>query len=65
MNHWLWSKEDAYKWFKEAWFKDLKEWNPVKTKVDLWKLKWSKNNKNNDDWYKIEWYHWLFFEGTK
>jgi len=65
VHHWLWTKEDAYRWFAEAGFKDLREWNPITTKMDLWKMKWSKDSKGNKDWHKVEWYHWLFFEGTK
>ena len=54
VHHWLWTKEDAHRWFAEAGFKDLKEWNPIKTRMDLWKTKWSKNSKGNKDWHKVE-----------
>lgn len=66
VHHWLWTKQDATTWFTKAGFKDLTDWNPVQNKRDVWSLKWNtKIESGNTDWHKIEWYHWLFFQGTK
>lgn len=66
VHHWLWTHEDAEKWFTEAGFKNLRDWNPVQGWREVWKLKWNtSDHSGNPEWHKIEWYHWLFFEGTK
>ncbi len=64
--HWLWTHDDAKQWLGEAGFKDLKDWNPIQGFRTVHKLKWNtKDVGTNPEWNKIEWYHWLFFEGTK
>lgn len=66
VHHWLWSKQNAIDWFSEAGFKDLNDWNPIQGRKAIWNLKWNTpDNSGNMEWHKIEWYHWLFFEGTK
>ena len=66
VHHWLWTKEDAQKWFSEAGFTQLTDWNPVQTRKEVWGLNWGTPDvPGNMSWHKIEWYHWLFFEGTK
>ncbi len=66
VHHWLWTKENAIDWFSEVGFTDLKDWNPVKTWKEKLFLNWTAPEVGeNPDWYRTEWYHWLFFEGTK
>lgn len=66
VHHWLWTHDDATEWFTKAGFKNLRDWNPVQGWRTVRKLKWHTDDKSgNPDWHKIEWYHWLFFEGTK
>lgn len=69
VHHWIWTHNDAIEWFTEAGFKNLSNWNPIQGKR-AWKLKWLLNLKKiyqppHPLWYDVEWYHWLFFEGTK
>ncbi len=66
VHHWLWTKADAVKWFSEVGFTNLTDWNPVQGRRAVWKLNWrAVGEVGNPDWHTIEWYHWLFFEGTK
>jgi len=66
VHHWLWTHEDATRWFNEVGFINLLDSNPIQGTRTIWKLNWSDPRRsNNPDWYKTEWYHWLFFEGTK
>lgn len=62
VHHWLWTHDDAKKWFSEAGFVDLKDWN-----ISRWWRRWfwTKPVSGNKIWHNVEWYHWLFFEGTK
>lgn len=66
VHHWLWTHDDAKEWFTEAGFKDLHDWNPIQGWRSVRRLKWhTEDVGSNPEWNKIEWYHWLFFEGTK
>lgn len=69
IHHWIWTHDDARKWFKEAGFKQLSDWNPVQGKR-AWKLRLMLKFKKiyqppHPLWFDVEWFHWLFFEGTK
>lgn len=62
VHHWLWTHRDAQRWFAKAGFVNLHDWNIAK----WWKLWfWTKPISGNQLWHNVEWYHWLFFEGTK
>ncbi len=66
VHHWLWTKADATRWFAAAGFTNLTDWNPIQGWRRVLKLNWKAVGQNgNKDWHDIEWYHWLFFEGTK
>lgn len=65
IHHWLWTHADAQKWFKKAGFKKLKDWNIVWNPLEIAKYKISPPKENSNNWHRYEWYHWLFFEGTK
>lgn len=65
VHHWLWTKEDATKWFTEAGFHALHDWNPIQGWKKTISLKWNTRDYKSRNWFDIEWYHWLFFEGTK
>ena len=66
VHHWLWTKSDAQRWFSEVGFVQCNDWNPVKNIMDVWKLNWTAPEQGkNSKWYRTEWFHWLFFEGTK
>lgn len=66
VHHWLWTHQDAYNWFSAAGFKNLQDCNPVQNWKDVLRLNWNTPDvPTNPEWNKIEWYHWLFFEGTK
>lgn len=65
IHHWLWTEDDAIKWFKKTGFKNLNNWNPIQSWKKKLTLQWSTNDYKSRDWFDIEWYHWLFFEGTK
>jgi predicted SAM-dependent methyltransferase len=66
VHHWLWTHEDALKWFTQAGFKNVQDCNPVQGWKARMKLKWrTPAVSGNMEWHKIEWYHWLFIEGTK
>lgn len=66
VHHWLWTHDDAKKWFHEAGFKDVKDCNPIQGWKARMRLKWrTPATRGNMEWHKIEWYHWLFIEGTK
>ena len=65
VHHWLWTHEDAEKWFSEAGFHTLNDWNPIRG-PRTFMLNWdTPDTSGNMEWHRIEWYHWLFFEGTK
>jgi predicted SAM-dependent methyltransferase len=65
VHHWLWTKSDAEKWFAQVGFIDLNDWNPYRG-LKKYLLNWTTNDKQgNMEWHRIEWYHWLFFEGVK
>jgi len=64
VHHWLWTHEDAYHWFAQVGFKDLQDWNPI-DKKEMIKLNLIKSAPGGKNWYRFEWQHWLFFEGTK
>lgn len=62
VHHWLWTHQDAERWFSEAGFVNLRDWNIAK----WYKLNfWTTPKPGNMTWHNVEWYHWLFFEGTK
>lgn len=66
VHHWLWTHQDAKKWFAEAGFTNLRDWNPIQGIKEVLRLNWKTDDKSsNSKWNRIEWYHWLFFEGTK
>ncbi len=66
VHHWLWTKADATNWFSEVGFRELKDWNPIQGWKQVWKLNWQAVGQvGNKQWHDIEWYHWLFFAGTK
>ena len=66
VHHWLWTHADAKEWFNEAGFVNLRDWNPVQGWRQVMKLNWNTEDiASNPEWNRIEWYHWLFFEGTK
>jgi predicted SAM-dependent methyltransferase len=65
IHHWLWTHADAQKWFKKTGFKNLKDWNIIWNPLEIAKYKISPPKENSKDWHRYEWYHWLFFEGTK
>lgn len=66
VHHWLWTKEDATEWFSQVGFINLRDWNPVNGWEAKLTLDWAPPEiKDNPNWYRTEWYHWLFFEGTK
>lgn len=66
VHHWLWTHEDAKNWFTEVGFINLQDVNPVQGLRETLRLNWQDPLKeNNPLWFKTEWYHWLFFEGTK
>lgn len=66
VHHWLWTKENAKEWFSQVGFSQLRDWNPIQSLSDRIKLNWTTPDEgNNKNWYKTEWFHWLFFEGTK
>lgn len=65
VHHWLWTYQDGKKWLREAGFRTVRDWNPVKGPA-AWLLKWNTPTvSGNMDWHRIEWYHWLFIEGIK
>jgi predicted SAM-dependent methyltransferase len=64
VHHWLWTKNDAKQWFTEAGFHHLHDWNPIQGWRTMM-LNWNARDFRSRDWFDIEWYHWLFFEGTK
>jgi len=65
-HHWLWTFEDAQKWFKKAGFKDCRNCNPTKSLFGIPLLNWwTKDIQGNMSWHRIEWYHWLFVRGRK
>lgn len=62
VHHWLWTHQDAHRWFSEVGFQDLRDWNIAR----WWRLHWWTDDKpGNKYWHNVEWYHWLFFIGTK
>ncbi|MEX0895718.1 MAG: hypothetical protein WDZ94_02145 [Patescibacteria group bacterium] len=66
VHHWLWTKQDARQWFEEVGFVECTDWNPVQGWRQLISLDWTAPEiDENPDWFKIEWYHWLFYEGKK
>lgn len=66
VHHWLWTHDDAKMWFSKAGFKNLRDWNPIQGWRQVMKLRWKTDDQpGNPEWHKIEWFHWLFFEGTK
>ena len=66
VHHWLWTHDDAKQWFTQAGFTNLTDWNPIQGWKAVHKLNWkTPTTSGNMEWHKIEWYHWLFFEGTK
>ena len=65
VHHWLWTKADAINWFSQAGFSNLRDWNPIQGWKKVWLLQWQTQDYQSRNWYDIEWYHWLFFEGTK
>ncbi len=66
VHHWIWTHDDAQKWFADAGFINLRDWNPIQGWRTIHRLQWqTEDNSTNPEWHKIEWYHWLFFEGTK
>ncbi|MBI5151181.1 MAG: hypothetical protein HZA34_01275 [Candidatus Pacebacteria bacterium] len=66
VHHWLWTYQDAKRWFKEARFKDCRNCNPTPEILGKPLLNWKAEDvQGNMDWHKIEWYHWLFIRGKK
>ncbi len=65
VHHWLWTKADATRWLSEAGFTQLHDWNPIQGWRKVFRLNWKTRDYRGRDWFDIEWYHWLFFEGTK
>lgn len=65
VHHWLWTKADAVEWFTKVGFTDLQDWNPIQGWRRVLKINWGSTDLKSRDWFDIEWYHWLFFEGTK
>lgn len=66
VHHWLWTKHDAEVWFAKVGFVKLHDCNPIPEWRALLGLNWQAPELgSNPDWYKTEWYHWLFFRGTK
>jgi len=66
VHHWLWTHADARNWFGEVGFVDLEDCNPVNGWKNQRKLDWQDPlTKPNQNWFKTEWHHWLFFTGTK
>lgn len=65
VHHWVWSMADARKWFRDVGFVKCQDWNPISSDEEQ-KLQWKTPAKSgNAAWHAIEWYHWLFYEGTK
>jgi hypothetical protein len=66
IHHWLWTRDDAREWFTKVGFRNLTDWNPVagKRAIKLQLKYLMKHNLFQMD-SELEWYHWLFFEGTK
>lgn len=66
VHHWLWTKQDAQQWFSKVGFIELEECNPIQGWRTVHSLNWTDPQQgNNPTWYRTEWYHWLFFRGTK
>lgn len=66
VHHWLWTKKDAEKWFAKVGFVQLQDCNPIQGWFAERSLNWTAPELGaNPDWYKTEWYHWLFFKGVK
>lgn len=66
VHHWLWTRADAAKWFKEVGYTDVEDWNPVKGLMQKVMLNWDDpRSNNNTEWFKTEWYHWLFISAKK
>lgn len=66
VHHWLWTHDDAKKWLTEAGFKNLRDWNPVQGhKADVKVILRNLPVFRKLPWFQVEWYHWLFYEGTK
>ncbi|MDA1079992.1 MAG: hypothetical protein O2840_04880 [bacterium] len=66
VHHWLWTHDDAEKWFSLAGFIELQDVNPIRARSKIWNLNWTDPKLGqNDRWFETEWYHWLFFEGVK
>lgn len=65
VHHWLWTKDDATQWFSKVGFTRLRDWNPIHGWRRIIPLQWHNRNFKSRAWFDIEWYHWLWFEGTK
>ncbi|NCN06387.1 MAG: hypothetical protein GW946_00910 [Candidatus Pacebacteria bacterium] len=66
VHHWLWTKADAIRWFTKAGFINLEDANPIRGWRKIRSLNWQDPSRmSNPSWHETEWYHWLFFVGTK
>ena len=66
VHHWLWNHRDAEEWFTAAGFVETRDWNPIQGWKAQYQLNWTPPELGeNPNWYRTEWYHWLFFEGRK
>jgi len=64
VHHWLWSHQDAETWFQNAGFHSCRDWNPIQGRR-AWLFQFMKPQPGTPHWHEFEWFHWLFFEGTK
>lgn len=66
VHHWLWTHEDAKTWLTEVGFVDVKDWNPSNNIIRRLLLNWDDPRfQPNKDWFRTEWYHWLFISARK